>query len=336
MRPFSMKAALTTVLFTAIAGIGQEPSATQDATALIEAHNRERAEAKLPPLKVSVPLTEAARAHARDMAEHQNMSHEGSDGSTVSKRVKQRDYQFQEIGENVATGAEREQVMRTWLDSPPHRKNILDKEFTEIGAAMARDAEGSGYWCVVFARPRPKVDTTKAPTGLMAALNQARSKARRSTVKEDPKLTKVAAHLARDLAARQKLDTKDRDGRTPFDILKREGYFARAFGLSLASVERDPAEVVKSWLERREDRDDLLANFNRAGIAVALDQDGIPYWVVIQALFNALIDESGVVREDAGRLDTRRLTAALRVAAFDKDVSQAGPGTPGSTCTRGR
>jgi uncharacterized protein YkwD len=292
MRPFSVNAQLTTILFTALATLGQqtegqvtreqEKPATRELTALIEAHNRERTEAKLPPLKVNPQLTEAARDHARDMAEHQKLGHEGSDGSTVSKRVKQRGYRYQDVGENVATGETSERVMRSWLDSPPHRQNILDN-FSEIGVAMAPDAEGSRYWCVVFARPWPKVDTAKGPAAMIAALNRARSDADRSVVKEDSKLTRVADQFARDLSARHLVDSRDRDGHTPFDILKRQGYRARMFGLSLASGESDPAKVVKSWLERKEDRDDLLAKYDRVGVAVAVDQDGVPYWVVIQA-----------------------------------------------------
>ena len=283
MRAFAGNLWWPAVLFTALATIGQEKPATRD-QALIEAHNRVRAEAKLLPLKAIAPLTEAARSHARDMAEHQKLGHEGSDGSTVSKRVKQRGYRYQEVGENVATGETADQVMQLWLDSPPHRKNVLEKEFTEIGVGMAPDTEGQGYWCVVFARPWPKVDTTKAPAAMIAALNKARSEAKRSTVKSDPKLTRVADHFARDLAARHTVKSKDKDGHSPFEILREQGYRARAFGLSLASGESDPAQVVKSWLERREDRDALLARYDRIGIAVAVDDDEIPYWVVILAL----------------------------------------------------
>ena len=282
MRLFSVQAQLTTVLFVALATIAQEHPTTPDLTPLIEAHNRVRAEAKLPALKANPQLTEAARAHALDMAEHQELSHEGSDGSTVSKRVKQRGYRYQDVGENIATGETTEQVMRMWMDSPPHRKNILFN-FSEIGVAMAPDSEGSKYWCVVFGRPWPKVDTAKGPSAIIAALKRARSDAKRSVVKEDPNLTRVANYFARDLAARKVLEGQDRNHQTPFDILKRQDYEARQFGMSLASGQSDPAQVVKSWLERREDRDSLLANYNRIGVAVAVDHDGVPYWVVILA-----------------------------------------------------
>lgn len=51
---------------------------------LVEAHNQERAMEKLSPLKLEGKLTDAALGHAKDMAEHGVMSHDGSDESTPS------------------------------------------------------------------------------------------------------------------------------------------------------------------------------------------------------------------------------------------------------------
>ena len=112
---------------------GPDPS---DATlqALVAA-NKIRAEEKLPPLKANDKLTEAARDHARDMAEHTHLTHEGSDGSDPGKRIKRRGYVFKGFGENVAFGQEAvAEVMRTWIESPPHRENILG-DFTEMGGS---------------------------------------------------------------------------------------------------------------------------------------------------------------------------------------------------------
>jgi uncharacterized protein YkwD len=269
---------------------GREPrDASQvpgiDLDALIEAHNRERAKEKLPPLRANALLAAAARDHARDMAEHKKLSHEGSDGSDPAKRVKRHGYRYQEVGENVADGQTTvKEAMRSWMNSPPHRKNILG-DFTEIGAAVApaQDEEKTNYWCVNFGRPRPKVDPSKDPDVLIAAVNEARTAAEKATVKDDPELARVAEAFARDLAARGKLDTKNREGQTPFDVLKERGYRARKFAVLLASGAGDPAKVVGSWLDRPQDRDDLLSTFDRAGAGAAADADEVPYWVFILA-----------------------------------------------------
>src|SRR5262249_9756648 len=56
-------------------------SLAPDLLELVAAHNRERAAEKLAPLTPDAMLTAAALVQARDMAAHDKMSHEGSDGS---------------------------------------------------------------------------------------------------------------------------------------------------------------------------------------------------------------------------------------------------------------
>src|SRR5689334_9581308 len=99
---------------------GADPAAGDPVIAeLVEAHNKERAKEGLPPLKVDPKLTQAALGHARDMAEHGKMAHEGSDGSTPSQRAERQGYRYVNTGENVAYGQETvDSVMRSWMNSP--------------------------------------------------------------------------------------------------------------------------------------------------------------------------------------------------------------------------
>ena len=75
--------------------------------AVIKAHNRLRAEAKLPPLDVSTKLQAAAEKHAKDMAAMGKMTHKGSDGSSSIQRIVAKGYKYRRAGENVATGNSR-------------------------------------------------------------------------------------------------------------------------------------------------------------------------------------------------------------------------------------
>jgi uncharacterized protein YkwD len=301
MRPIPLTALhssliLTIVLIPFVSMRGQEPkpkdpSALRPARAaadlilddLLAAHNKVRAAEDLPPLKANARLTEAARAHARDMAEHDKLSHDGSDGSDPPDRIKRAKYHYQEVGENVASGQESVgEVMRTWIESPPHRKNILG-DFKEMGGAVAKGPDGKEYWCVDFGRPMAEVDPAKSPGEMIAALNRARSDAKKKPLRADPTLARVAARFARHAAERKSLETRDRDGNTAFDLLQREGFRARRFGMSLASGEGEPAKVVASWLKDAQDRDALLSGFERVGVGVATDSDGVPYWVILFA-----------------------------------------------------
>jgi uncharacterized protein YkwD len=120
---------------------------------LIEAHNKIRTEAKLKKLTVNRKLMAAAQSHAEDMAARGKMSHTGGDGSSSSERIKARGYRYFRTGENVAAGYfSLERVMKGWMDSPGHKRNILGG-FSEIGVGCAVDEDGRRYWCVTFGLP---------------------------------------------------------------------------------------------------------------------------------------------------------------------------------------
>jgi uncharacterized protein YkwD len=120
---------------------------------VLEAHNQIRAEAGLHSLSVSKRLQAAAQAHALDMAAHRKMTHKGSRGSTLADRVEAKGYSFRRVGENVAYGwYSVERLMKGWMDSPPHKRNILGG-FSQIGVGCAIDEDGKRYWCVNFGLP---------------------------------------------------------------------------------------------------------------------------------------------------------------------------------------
>jgi uncharacterized protein YkwD len=113
--------------------------------------------AAAPPLKLVSQLTDAALAHSRDLARHDRLSHEGSDGSTPAARVARENYAWRLVGENVASGpTTAEEVMEGWLDSPGHCENLMNPRFTDMGLAYTVDAksESGVYWAQVFATPR--------------------------------------------------------------------------------------------------------------------------------------------------------------------------------------
>jgi uncharacterized protein YkwD len=120
---------------------------------IVEAHNTIRGEAKLKKLAVNRKLTAAAQAHAEDMAARRKMTHTGGDGSSPAERVKARGYRYFRTGENVAAGLMSvDKVMKGWMDSPAHKRNILGG-FSEIGVGCAIDQDGKRYWCVTFGLP---------------------------------------------------------------------------------------------------------------------------------------------------------------------------------------
>lgn len=98
-------------------------------------------------------LAQAAAAHGHDMATKNFFNHTGSDGLAVSDRVEAANYQWRAVGENIAAGQlDQAEVHQGWLDSPGHCLNIMNKVFSEVGAACVRDSgsDFGTYWVVVF------------------------------------------------------------------------------------------------------------------------------------------------------------------------------------------
>ena len=97
-----------------------------------------RQEKGLGPLVPSPLLEETAKVHALDMARNGFFSHAGSDGSTVMDRARTQGYRACAIVENIAKGQRSvTEVLGAWIESPPHRRNILMPELREYGLVRA-------------------------------------------------------------------------------------------------------------------------------------------------------------------------------------------------------
>ncbi|WP_072396405.1 CAP domain-containing protein [Hyphomicrobium sp. CS1GBMeth3] len=114
--------------------------------------NQYRAENGLKPLKLNPALSEAAKAHSRDLAKWDRISHYGSDGSNPWDRVKRTGYKPRVAAENVGTGQVTfEEVLRGWKESPGHNKNLLLADGREMGLALVQDpkTEFKSFWTLV-------------------------------------------------------------------------------------------------------------------------------------------------------------------------------------------
>lgn len=112
--------------------------------------NRVRHEHGLRPLRVTAGLRRAGDAHARSMAAGGFFSHVTPRGATFGRRIRLyypgATTSSWSAGENllwaspdIAAGP----AVQRWLESPPHRANVLQPRWTEIGAA-AITAERAG------------------------------------------------------------------------------------------------------------------------------------------------------------------------------------------------
>lgn len=106
---------------------------------LVDLANDDRAQAGLPPLSVSPTLTAVAQAKANDMAAKGYFAHTSPQGLDPWHWFTQEGYAFEYAGENLAIDfSDSADVNRAWMNSPTHRENLLDPDYTEIGIATAQ------------------------------------------------------------------------------------------------------------------------------------------------------------------------------------------------------
>ena len=245
------------------------------ALAIVEAHNKLRAGEKLPPLQFAPLLAQAATIQAADMAEHGAMKHEGTDGSTPADRIKRVGYHFQTSGENVAVFyPDVDRVMQAWVDSPPHKQNILG-DFTELGVARVEDSDGKPYWCVDFGTPIPQLEPTDAATAFVTKLNEARTLEKHSQLAIDPKLT-----IAAQAQAAESASTKGKGG-TPTSFNKLDANQYAELAMSTAVGPPTAEAVLKMFLANASYKERLLGPVTKVGVGYATDTEGIPYWCLI-------------------------------------------------------
>jgi uncharacterized protein YkwD len=96
--------------------------------------NAERAAAGLPPFARHRLLDAAAQRYTQDMSARGYFGHISPEGSRPADRVADAGYVAAGAAENIAEGAETPaQVVQMWMESPPHRANILSARWRDMG-----------------------------------------------------------------------------------------------------------------------------------------------------------------------------------------------------------
>ncbi|MBI5004417.1 hypothetical protein HZC00_04990 [Candidatus Kaiserbacteria bacterium] len=105
---------------------------------IVDLTNGDRTTNDLSILKVNPVLVAAAQTKADDMAAKGYFAHTSPDGTDPWHWFAEAGYQFDYAGENLAIDfSDSADVERAWMNSPTHRENILNTQFTEIGIATA-------------------------------------------------------------------------------------------------------------------------------------------------------------------------------------------------------
>jgi hypothetical protein len=106
---------------------------------IVNLTNEEREDDRLNSLVRNNLLDQAAQLKADHMAENEYFAHYAPDGTSPWYWFEEVAYNYVKAGENLAVHFnDSGKVVDAWMDSPSHRANILNGEYTQIGVGTAK------------------------------------------------------------------------------------------------------------------------------------------------------------------------------------------------------
>ncbi|MCM3739504.1 CAP domain-containing protein [Oceanobacillus luteolus] len=126
----------------------QQSALSQFEVQVVELTNQERAKQGLAPLQIDENLSKVAREKSRDMATTGYFDHNSPQYGSPFDMMKSFGIDYRTAGENIAKGQRTpEEVVNAWMNSPGHRANIMNGEFTHIGVGFV---ENGNHWTQMF------------------------------------------------------------------------------------------------------------------------------------------------------------------------------------------
>lgn len=107
---------------------------------LLELLNEARRKEGLGVLVRDASIDEVARGHSGDMLRRGYFAHETPEGTSPFDRMLQGGVRFRAAAENLALAPNAEIAHQGLMDSPGHRANIMEPEFTRVGIGAVRVA----------------------------------------------------------------------------------------------------------------------------------------------------------------------------------------------------
>ena len=161
---------------------------------LLDLANADRAHAGLPPLKMNDGMVGAARTHAAEMAAQKRLSHQFSGEPALNQRIAvSSTIHLERTGENVALAVTADQAHAALMASPPHRDNLLSRNFDIAGFGVFRSGSVI-YVAQDFGSSLPSYSVKQASALVSASIEQLRVHARM------PRLQLVDSRIAQSSA----------------------------------------------------------------------------------------------------------------------------------------
>ncbi|RME98272.1 MAG: LysM peptidoglycan-binding domain-containing protein [Chloroflexi bacterium] len=126
-------------------------------TQTVAAVNAEREQRGLPPLALDPEISQMALAHAQDMVARGYFAHQTPEGVDLRARFDQHQITANWVGENIQRNTKpitetATEAVRWFMNSAPHRANILHERFEQIGVGVAEGPPGWYTFVLDFAQ----------------------------------------------------------------------------------------------------------------------------------------------------------------------------------------
>lgn len=118
---------------------------TSDEQRAFDLLNADRVANGLSPLKINLAVTAVAERHAQDEINRNFFAHNNPDGLSPFDRMRAAGISFGYAGENLAINGDVTSAEQAFMNSPGHRANILNTNYTEVGIGVRYNSQGSAY-----------------------------------------------------------------------------------------------------------------------------------------------------------------------------------------------
>ena len=222
--------------------------------------NKARADAGLAALAYDDRLSEVARGHSEDMFRNNYFAHDSPTAGDLGQRMAKAGIQAKKFCENIANNQDLSAAHQELMDSPGHRKDILDPDLTHVGVGIVRAENGQLLVTEDFMEQYPSYDTAALATQLIQGLNNLREGNRAAMLAESAALSDVALENSRTMMACNKLDQSKLKTLIPQKRLRLKSVESLMF----KSVDpADPAKLVEA----------LKARYQEIGVGIVQDTD---------------------------------------------------------------
>lgn len=146
IRTAAARIALVATLALGLAAVGSGPAvAATTRTNMYRATNQSRTNHSVKKVDIHYRISKLVRRHSVAMAKKGSIFHTGDPAGKYLDGI-----DWSTWGENVGvTGGTVASLERAFMDSPPHRGNILNRDFRRVAIGTYRDDDGL-LWVTVF------------------------------------------------------------------------------------------------------------------------------------------------------------------------------------------